>query len=335
MATLATGVLTLADHAKRREPNGGICTTIVELLNQTNDILDSMLWKEGNLPTGHRVTQRTGLPTVAWRLLNQGVSPSKSTTAQVDEQCGMLEAWSEVDVELAKLEGDLAEFRLSEGMAFIEAMNQEMSQTLIYGNPGLAPEEFLGFTTRYSAISGAVNGSHVINGGGTGSDNMSVWLVGWGANSVYGIFPKGSAAGLDHEDKGKQIVYGANGVGASRLDVYSEKWQWKAGLCLKDWRYVVRICNVDVSNLVAKVSAADLTELMIKATHRLPTLKGISPAFYMNRTAIEMLDIQRRDDVQSGGGIKFENVDGDRRYSFRGIPIGVVDQLLETESAVV
>src|SRR5882724_4062119 len=216
MATLSTGALTLADWAKRLDPNGKT-PTVVELLAQTNEVLDDMLFQEGNLPTGHRTTVRTGLPTVAWRLLNQGVAPSKSTTAQIDEQAGMLEAWSEVDVDLAKLNGNIKQFRLSEASAFIEAMNQEMAQTLFYGNAGTAPEEFTGLSTRYSNISGATNGSHVISGGGSGSDNSSVWLVVWGDNSIHGIFPKGSKAGLVHEDFGIETVETTNGIGGNRM----------------------------------------------------------------------------------------------------------------------
>src|SRR3990172_1913218 len=152
MATLGASVLTLADWAKRLDPDGKV-PSIVELLSQTNQILDDMMWMEGNLPTGHRTTVRTGLPTVAWRLLNQGIAPSKSTTAQIDEAAGMLEAWSEVDVDLAKLNGNQAAFRLSEARAFIEAMNQEMAATLFYGNSGTAPEEFTGVAPRYSSLS--------------------------------------------------------------------------------------------------------------------------------------------------------------------------------------
>ena len=80
MAVLGSNVATLADIAKRTDPDGKI-SSIVELLSQTNEMLPDMLWKEGNLATGERTTVRTGLPTVAWRLLNQGVQPSKSTTA--------------------------------------------------------------------------------------------------------------------------------------------------------------------------------------------------------------------------------------------------------------
>ena len=197
MATLASNVLTLADFAKRVDPDGKV-PSIVELLSQSNEILQDTLWMEGNLPTGHRTTVRTGLPTVAWRLLNQGVQPPKSTTAQVDEQCGMLEAWSEVDKDLAMLNGNTAAFRLSEAQAFIEAMNQEMASTLFYGNAGLGPEEFTGLAIRYSDVA-ATNGQNILDAGGSGSDNASIWLVAWGAQTVHGIFPKGSKAGLIHE----------------------------------------------------------------------------------------------------------------------------------------
>ena len=331
MSTLSTGALTLADWAKRLDPDGKV-PTIVELLSQTNEILTDMLWIEGNLPTGHRTTVRTGLPSVAWRLLNQGVTPSKSTTAQVDEQCGMLEAWSEVDVDLAKLNGNVEAFRLSEARAFIEAMNQEMASTLFHGNSGLDPEEFLGLSPRYSAISGATNASNVISGGGAASDNCSIWLVVWGEQSCAGIFPKGSKAGLEHDDYGEVTVELTAGIAGSRMRAFQERWQWKSGIALKDWRHVVRICNIDVSNLVAKSSAADLTELMIRALYRIPSLKLGRPAFYMNRTCYEYLDIQGRHD--EAYTLTKETIDGVERKTFRGVPVNRCDQLLETEGTV-
>ena len=331
MAVLGSNVATLADIAKRTDPDGKI-SSIVELLSQTNEMLDDMLWKEGNLATGERTTIRTGLPTVAWRLLNQGVQPSKSTTAQVDESCGILEAWSEVDVELAKLNGNSASFRLSEGMAFIEAMNQEMQQTLIYGNSGLAAEEFTGLAVRYSSLS-AASGQNIVSGAGAGSDNSSIYLISWGANTIHGIYPKGSQAGLSHSDHGEVTVETTAGIAGTRMRAFQDQWSWKCGIALRDWRHVVRIPNIDISNLVAKSSAADLIELMIKAVHRLPNRMG-KPVFYMNRTVFQMLDIQRRDDIITGGGLVYNEVDGKIVPSFRGIPIKIVDALTETEAVV-
>ena len=332
MAALGGNMLTLKDFAKRIEPNGKI-GLIAELLSQTNEVLTDMIWQEGNLPTGHRTVVRTGLPDVYWRLLNQGVQPSKSETAQIDEGCGMLEAYSEVDKDLAELNGDVGAFRFSESQSFIEAMNQEMASTLFYGNSSVSPEEFNGLSVRYSSLS-AANGQNIITGGGSGSDNSSIYLIAWGPQTVHGIFPKGSKAGLVHEDIGLETVETTAGVAGSRMRAYREHFQWKCGLALRDWRYCVRIPNIDVSNLVSKTSAADLIELMIKAIHRLPSLKVGKPVFYMNRSVFQMLDIFSRDDVLSGGGIGYENVAGIPQYSFRGIPVRVCDALVENEAVV-
>lgn len=332
MPALSGNALTLANWAKRVDPDGKV-PKIVELLSQTNEILDDMLWMEGNLPTGHRTSVRTGLPTVAWKLLNQGVQPSKSTTAQIDEACGIMEAWSEVDKDLAELNGNTAEFRLSEAQAFIEAMNQEMASTLFYGNSSTAPEEFTGLSARYSSLS-AANGQNIVNAGGSDlANSSSIWLICWGAQTVHGIFPKGSKAGLRHFDHGEVTVETSAGIAGTRLRAYQDQWQWKCGVALRDWRYAVRVANIDISNLVGNSSPADIITQMIKAMHRLPSLNMGKCAFYMNRTIFQYLDIQRRDDVASGG-MTYKEVDGKIVYDFRGIPIRKVDALLETEAAV-
>lgn len=332
MATLGTGNLTMLDWAKRLDPDGKV-PTIVELLKQSNEILDDMTFVEGNLPTGHRTTVRTGLPAVAWRLLNQGVTPSKSTTAQIDEQAGMLEAWSEVDKDLMLLNGNSAAFRLSEARAFIEAMNQEMSQTLFYGNGGLAPEEFTGLSVRYSTTTGSpANAANIIKFGGSGSDNTSIWLIAWGDETVTGIFPKGSKAGLQHDDYGEVTVEMTAGLPGSRMRALQERWQWKAGIALKDWRYVVRIANVDLSDVAASTTAT-LIEAMETAVELLPNGLG-KPVFYMNRTLRRGLRRQVRMGVGSGGGITFENITGRRIAMFGDIPIRITDALLNTEALV-
>ena len=96
MATLTSTALTYADWAKRME-DGYKVATIIELLSQTNEILDDMMVVEGNLPTGHKSTVRTGLPQASWRLLNQGVPNAKSTTAQIVDTVGNLETYSVID----------------------------------------------------------------------------------------------------------------------------------------------------------------------------------------------------------------------------------------------
>jgi len=332
MAALGGTVLTLVDFAKSLDPNGNVAA-VIELLSITNEILTDMLWAEGNLPTGHRTTVRTGLPTVAWRLLNGGVVPSKSTKAQIDEQCGKMEAWSEVDCALARLNGNVGAFRLSEARSFLESMNQEFCSVLFYGNSGVNPEKFTGLSVRYGAISGAGNKQNVIDGGGTGSVNTSVWLVAWGDQTISGIYPKGSPAGLQQNDFGEQTVQLNTGIGTSRMRAYQEQFVWDCGIKLVDWRYVVRFCNIDTTNLVAESTPADLIKGMIKMVHKIPTMAMGRLAFYMNRTVFEMLDIQRWEAAKYQ--LTFSVVDGINTPTFRGIPIRRTDSLLNTETRVV
>jgi hypothetical protein len=342
MAELTNTNLTLADWAKRSDPDGRI-PVIAELLSQSNEILEDCVFKEGNLPTGDRVVIRTGLPTVYWRALNQGIPNSKSTTAQVDEACGILEARSEVDKDLAMLNGNTAQFRLSEDTAFLEAMNQTQATTMFYGNPATDPKQFLGLATRYSSTS-AGNGSNVINALGSdsysSSANTSVYLVVWGDQTVYCPFPKGSKAGLIHEDLGEQTVYNSD---ATRLQAYATRYQWKNGLVVKDWRYVVRIANINTTSLLgqsgsqsANASTA-LIKLMARALYRVPNMAMGKAAFYMNRTVHSGLTVAALDKSQyvlkvneglSQFGMPYSWL------SFLGVPLRRVDAILNTESQV-
>lgn len=329
MAATGASALTYLDWARRF--NDGRISVIVELLAQTNEILDDMRWVEGNLPTGHRTTVRTGLPQGTWRQLNYGVQPTKSTTAQITDSCGMLETYSEIDKALADLNGNTSEFRLSEDKAFLEGLSQQLAQTLFYGNTDETPEKFMGLAPRYNTLDGgaAETAQNVIDAGGTGADNTSIWLVVWGDLTVHGIFPKGSKAGLQMRDLGEQTLTDLNG---NRFQGYRTHYKWDAGLTVRDWRYAVRIANIDVSDL-AGGSPPDLVKHLIRATHKVPSLKTGQPVFYMNRTGRQWLDIQAatKDNVM----LKISEFEGRPVREFLGIPIRTCDQLALDEPRVV
>lgn len=335
MATLAANQATLLDVAKRMDPDGKI-DKIAEMLSQDNEILDDMLWSEGNLPTGHRCTVRTGLPTVAWRKLNAGVPQSKSTTAQIDEACGMLEGFGQVDQRVADLNGNTQEFRMSESVSFIEALNQKMATTLFYGSNITEPESFLGLAPRFDDVpttsNGAENKDNVIDAGGTGTDNASIWLVGWGANTVHGIYPKGSKAGLTHEDLGLDTVVDANG---NKYRAYQDRYVWDCGIALRDWRYVVRIANIDVSDLTSDAATgAKLITLMTRALERIHSLNGVRPAFYMNRTIRSVLR-QHQVEAVKNSTLTVETLHGKRVLMASEVPVRRCDALINNEARVV
>lgn len=332
MATLSTTHPTLLDVAKRLDPNGQV-DTIVELLSQTNEIIEDAVWLEGNLPTGHRTTVRTGLPTPTWRKLYGGVQPTKSTTAQVTENCGMLEAYAEVDKALADLNGNTAAFRLSEERAHIEGMNQEFTSTLFYGNEATEPEAFTGFAPRFNDQS-AANGDNIITDAATpdSTDNSSLWLVVWGPNTAHMIYPKGSKAGLQITDKGQVTIENVDGNGG-RMEAYRTHYRWDCGLSVRDWRYVVRV-NFDQEDLIASAaSGPNLIDLMTQAIELIPSLGMGRPAFYMNRRCRSILRRQIVNKVASSS-LTMDEVAGKKVVSFDGIPVRRVDALTNTESGI-
>lgn len=330
MTALAANNPTLLDVAKRLDPDGKIAS-IVEILNATNPVLDDLSFVEGNLPTGHRTTIRSGLPAPTWRKLYGGVQPTKSTTVQVTDSAGMLEAYAEVDKALADLNGNTAAFRLSEDAAHIEGMGQEMASTLFYGNEGSEPEAFTGLAPRYNSLS-AENGDNIIDTGGNDTDLTSIWLCVWGNQTGHGIYPKGSLGGLQMTDKGQVTVENVDGNGG-RMEAYRTHYRWDCGVSIRDWRYFVRIANIDVSGLNTLANTKDIISWMIQASERIPELGKGNAAFYMNRRLREKLRLGILEKVSTN--LTFETVAGERVMTFDDIPVRRTDALINTESRVV
>jgi len=347
MATLGTTALTYVDWAKRMDDNFKTAN-IVELLSVVNEILEDLLVIEGNLATGHKTTVRTGLPSGTWRLLNYGVPKAKSTTAQITDTCGNLEVYAEVDKDLADLNGNTASFRLSETIAFIQGLGINVADTLMYGNTAVNPERFMGVTPRFNTVSTATaqNAVNVVDGLGTGSDNTSIWVITWGADTAHGIFPKGKITGLQHKDLGEWTLQDSSG---NQYQGYRDHFKWEIGLTVRDWRYIVRIANIDVSDL-SGASAANIMNLLVRAINRLPTTAGrVGPVqqsntpsirdsmgrtvIYCNRTIRTYLDLQAMN--KTNVLLKLIEVDGMVISTFRGIPIRTCDSILNTEARVV
>ena len=335
----ATTHPTLLDYTKRQNPDKSIAT-IVETLSQTNEVLEDMVWIEGNQETGHRTTVRSGLPTPTWRKLYGGVQPSKSETVQVTDTIGNMEAYAEVDKQLADLNGNTAAFRMSEDMAHIEGMNQELASTLMYGDESTASEEFTGFLPRYnlSTAETAENTLLGVNYGGdaaSGSDQTSIWLVVWGPNTVHGIYSKGSQMGLSKEDKGQVTIEDTSGDGTGgRMEAYRTHYKWCCGLSVRDWRYAVRMV-VDTTRLdndPTATNAVDLTSMMSDACELIPSLSMGRAAFYCNRKVKQTLRQQFVAKVKQST-LGYDEVGGRSTLTFDGIPIRKVDALTITEAA--
>lgn len=332
MATLGTTYLNLADRLKRTE-GGEQAATIIEMMNETNCIMQDVNVMECNDGSNHITTIRTGLPTAEFRRLYGFVAPSKSTTAQVKDPTGMLEAFSVVDKDLVDKAPNPKLFRLSESTPFIEAMNQAMQTEFFYGNTKTRPEGFDGLAVRYGTLSTDKKniGFNVIDAGGTGSDNTSIWFVTHGDQHVSMTYPQGSKAGMQHTDDGVQTE--TNQQGAKRK-VYQDHYKMDAGVTLKDWRSTARICNIDVSDLEVAANAANLLDLMRKAYYKVRRYKaGGKTVIYCNTNALMNFEkqVEAKDNIHFNWGEYL----GEKTLHYKGIPIRECDQILDTEARVV
>ena len=304
---------------------------VIELMNQSNDILSDVQWMESNQTDGHKTRIRTGLPEVYWRRLYQGTPTSKSQWTQVKEACGMLEARMELDVAEIALYGDKARaFRLSEALAFAEAMRQKVAKTLFYGDRNANPDEFNGLAMRYPGK----DSPHVVDAGGTGAKCTSAWLVNWGSNTCHGIYPKGSAGGLKNKDLGEYMTTDEAG---HKFQCVGDLYSWHCGLALRDWRSVVRIANIDVAKLTKRKGESgfiDLQALTIRAKNMMPENMRNQAIWYCNQEMLTALELQSTD----AGNIHLtygEAFASKTVPSLHGRPIRQCDAISSEEAALV
>jgi len=332
MATLGNSFIDLIDIYKLQDGQGQF-NPVIEMLMEMNPILEDAIAVECNKGTTHLHTVRTGLPSVTWGKLYAGIPNSKGRTAQVEDTTGFVEGLSTVDKRLLDLSTNEGAVRLSEAQAYLEAMSNEVGSKVFYGDTASDPEEFMGLAPRFNDLS-AANGGQIIDAGGTGSDNTSIWFVTWGDNQCNLIYPKGTQAGVQREDMGEQRV--TDGAGNAYY-AKEEKFTWHVGLAVKDWRYVSRVANIDVSDMAA--GSVALYDFMRKAYYKLQNRRvaGGKMAIYCNRDVLEALDALATNAGASDSFIRLRTteIEGKEVTTYRGIPIRESDAVLNTEARVV
>lgn len=348
---MATGQWpTIVDLTSRMD-GAGKQKVIAEMLSQSVVVPEDMPFVEASEIGGHEFTFRTSMPAGQWRQINQGVPYSKSTTSKSRVGVGSLEDYSQVDRLLAEMSGDIEQFREGEDVSFLEGMGQTIEQTTWYGNTTTTPAQFAGLSYFFNTVSAATaqNAANVIDGAGTGSSNLSIWLVCWGTRTCFGVYPRNSKAGLSMEDKG-DTVPGFDSIG-NRFEAYTSWFRQMMGLVPMDWRYVVRYCNIDTTTAgLAGASPPDLFANIRRMLLRVPHLTkassgltktdapddsapGIRPVLYVNRTGRYWMDVQAMRDrnvllrIEDYAGIPVDGING--------IPIKISDALLTTEARVV
>lgn len=328
MAVLTSKYATLADLVSRLDDAGRIAP-IAEILNQQLPILNDLGFVECNKTDGYLHTIRTGLPTPTWRKLYGGVQPTKSTTAQVTDTCGNLEAYAEVDKDLADINGNTAAFRISEDRPFIEAMGQAMAQTMFYGDTTKNPERFMGIAARYNRLPTGTkppaSSRNVISCGGSGNNLTSIYMI--SHDVFHGIYPKGSKVGLSKSDKGQVTVTKEDG---SMYEAYRTHYKWQAGTMLDDWRGCARVCNIALSGTATTGDA--LIEAMIKAKNQIEAKYLSRLKIYVPRDIKTVLELAALE--KSASCLSITEAAGQFKTSFFGIPIEVCDAISTAEDEV-
>ena len=331
MATLGNSFVDLIDIYKQQDGRGQY-VPIIEMLMEMSPMLDDAIAVECNKGTTHLHTVRSGLPSVTWGKLYQGIPNSKGKTAQVEDTTGFVEGLSTIDKRLLDLSNNEGAVRLSEAQAYLEAMSQEVATKMIYGNTASDPEEFMGLAPRFNSLS-AANGNQIIDAGGTGSDNTSIWFVTWGDNQCNVLYPKGTQAGVQREDMGDQRITDGSG---NAYYAKEEKFTWNVGLAVKDWRYVSRVANVDVSLMQA--GSVALYTFLRKAYYKLQSRRvaGGKMAIYCNRDVMEALDALATNAGASDSFVRLstKEIAGEEILTYRGIPIRETDAIINTEARV-
>jgi hypothetical protein len=327
MATIEdSGFPNLANVASRLDPDGS-AAMVANVLSEKNPILDDIPFVEGNLQTGHRITQAANaLPSASWRLLNQGIAATKAYTQQFDESCGILEDESKIDERVAELNGG-AEYRDSEDMLKLEGMAQQFATSVFYESTSSNPERIHGLSPRYSATSGITAADYVSIGTNADSDCHSIWLITWAPRKLYGIYPKGTKAGLERNDKGLQRVQD-DATSLNSLWAWITQFVWRVGIAVEDYRYACRF-QWDPSDSAMGDTNFGIVLNMIDMLNQIFEPDGAM--FYMNRTSKTQLDQQLAN--ADGNYLTYESKGGRLLPHFLGVPIRVTDALV-AETAV-
>jgi len=333
VATIGNTFFGLTELYKLQDPKGQIAP-VIDMLSEMQPILDDAIAVECNKGTEHLHTVQSGLPSVAWGKLYQGIPQSKSGRTQVTDTTGFVEGLSTIDNRILALSANPGAVRLAEAKSFLEAMSQEVGSKMFYGNTATDPEEFMGLAPRFNDLS-APNGNQIIDAGGTGSDNTSIWFVTWGENQTQVLYPKGTQAGVTREDKGEQRL--TDGAGNAYFGK-EELFTWNVGLAVKDWRYVSRVANVDASDMQG--GSVALYDFLRKAYYQLQNRRvaGGKIAIYCNKDVMESLDALATNAGASDAFIRLKpgtDIQGKEILTYRGIPIRETDALLNTEARVV
>lgn len=332
---VGTRYISLAQNFKKSGSKEGEARgLIIEIADQLSPAVNDATVTECNNGTQHISMMRSGLADSVWTKLYGGPIPSRGSVTEVIDSTGTLESVSTIGAKHLELAGkDKASLLMSEAHAHIEAMTIEVEKTLFYGDQATEPVTFTGLGPRFSTLSQDVmSANQIVDGGGAGSDNTSIWFVTWGDQYCKLLYPSGTQGGLTRRRLPEETQLGSDG---SVVRVHREMFKWEVGFACSDFRGVARVANVDVTKLRhdPEAGGADLVTLLIDGYNKIALRSSGRHVIYVNSTISTALDHQSRKDKNVL--LSLQDYQGKPVRSFRGIPIRVSDAIMNTEARVI
>ena len=323
---------TLVDVASRTDAYGEIAP-IAEVLSQNNAILKHVRFKECNMTEGYKHSIRTGIPEPTWRGMYEGVQPTKSTTASVVDVTSNVEMYTEVDMDLANINGNSAKWRLSEQAPSLQGMANAVAQALYYGDNDKDIRKFTGLATRYNTLKKTVPCSkNCISAKPSdyagGQDGFtSVFIV--NRSQFIGLYPKGSRMGLQHTDKGQVTIDAPVG---GRMEACRDHYKWQVGAARMAWPGLARVCNIPMKGGLVDLSPDQLIKTLIVAKNRIPASLRKDLVMLMPTEVFTALEISALD--KSSSCVKIVEAANQFQTNFFQIPMEADDAISLTEAEI-
>ena len=341
MATLGLGTsMTLAEIVRRKDPKGNIAD-IVNVLNETNEIVQDVKWEECNNGTYHEATRLATKPTGALRAYNMGVASEVSVTEKITEPTSMRAGMSKVDETLLRHTGNPALVRAQEDAFYMEGMVEQFVRDMFDGNRATSPLSINGINNR--ADYNVQSSEHVFdNAKGNASataNKSSIYIVQWGDKMVNALYPRGDAAGgsmpVKSTDYGVDLV-NDDATATRQYPAYRTWLELHYGLFIYDPRCIKRLSNISTTNIDGVDDFMFDEELAMEAIAQLEYGRR-NAVMYCNKDVL--VQIQWRANQKTNAFFTQDKEAGDGSfakpvYRFNGVPIRIVDAITSTQAKI-
>lgn len=340
MGVIGANFITMRDLASGLKVDGKLDHEIVELLAQSNPILDDIPFVEANAGPNNKTTIRTGLPSATWRKAYQGIQASKGSKQQVINTSGQVSTKLEVDKLLYDADPNKTAFLSDEITAHMQALGNDAAEVLFYGSIKADAAKINGFGTFYGTLGSTgtdpkVASHYVFNGAKasepSGSARRSIWLMNWGNQTMRGFYPQGTSGGIKRSEfKTVDVVDEDNGGTFEALRQY---FYWDFGLDVRDFRFGGRIANVELDKMLEATGQPAYLELMDQLETRVMTASNTRRTWYMSKQVFERLRVLFGRATRSNA-IEYKQVDQRKTHTLFDCPVRMCDAL-DTNEAVV